>query len=315
MSHAGTIVIGRHWLRQGSELSYVTRLLAGAASRCGPVSVLVPGPPGSHRPDGAFDLQGIGEDAELHWPAHVPGGQTVIVDELTPAVQALLSKADPRQALFLSAPKGHDVGWQHLGLVDISHRPNGATVDLHIPVNRLAERHRHHGFGFTGYQLVLSDRLEPNPDPPAAAAWVTAAFADLDVVVVEAATASAWKGRSLRGRVAVDSRMDLWRLLAHAAVCIDLAPGPYVARECVEALRFGTPILVAEDSGPAAVHALCAGSSTFADADELLSFVSSLGDPARHEAASSGGRMYADSHFGQPERFVASMKALLHAIE
>jgi hypothetical protein len=311
MSEPGTVVIARNWFHPESELSYVTRLLAGAASRCGAVSVLVPGPAGTRIADGAFDLEGIGDETEPQWPSHLSRGHTVIVDELTPAVERLLTHADPGDVFFISTPTGHDLPGRHLDLVDAGRPRDAARVELHIPVNRLAERHRHHGFGFTGYQLVLSDRIEPNAEPPAAAAWVTAAFVDLDVVVVEAATAWAWKGRSLRGHVPIDTRMDLWRLLAHAAVCIDVSPGPFVARECIEALRFGTPILVPENSGPAAVHARAAGSSTFADAGELISSVSMLQDGHVHAESSIAGRRYADDQFGDPARFIESMRSLL----
>ena len=204
MNQPRTVVIARHWFRPESELSYVIRLLAGGASRCGPVSVLVPGLPGTRTPDGAFDLEGIGDKTGFQWPPHLASDQTVLVDELTPAVERMLTHTDPKHVLWIAAPEGHDFPWRQLNLVDAGPKSGGANVDLHIPVNRLAERHRHHGFGFTGYQLVLSDRVEPNSEPPAPAAWVTAAFTDLDVVVVEAATVLGVEGplpaRIRRGR-------------------------------------------------------------------------------------------------------------------
>ena len=57
-------------------------------------------------------------------------------------------------------------------------------------------------------------------------AWLTARFPDKEVVVVEDATAAVWRGRVLRGIVDVYTRTDLWRLVAHARVTVDLAPGP-----------------------------------------------------------------------------------------
>ena len=161
---------------------------------------------------------------------------------------------------------------------------------MHVPVNPLAELHRHHGFGFTGYQLVLSDRPGTPDDPPPAVAWLSAAFPAAEIVLIDDAVASAWKGRALRGTVHVDTRMDLWRLLAHAAVCIDLAPGASIARECIEALRFGTPIIVPDDSGPAALHAQAGGGATFGDPGELIDAVATLQDGANRSAASEAGR-------------------------
>ena len=100
--------------------------------------------------------------------------------------------------------------------------------------------------------------------------------------------------------MSVDTRMDLWRLVAHANVCVDLAPGPHIARECVEALRFGTPIIVPEHSGPAEVHAREGGGSTFGDPGELVAAAGKMRTEANRSAASAVGRRYADSRFGDP---------------
>ena len=55
-----TLFLSRTWKRPGTELSFVTRALAGAASRTSPVTVLVPSAAGPPEPDGAFDLIGAG---------------------------------------------------------------------------------------------------------------------------------------------------------------------------------------------------------------------------------------------------------------
>ena len=182
---------------------------------------------------------------------------------------------------------------------------------MHVPVNPLAERHRHHGFGFTAINSSCPTARRAEDEPPAAVAWLSAAFHDADVVVVEDAVASAWRGRALRGRVTVDTRMDLWRLVAHAGVCVDLDPGAYLARECVEALRFGTPIVVPEDSGPAAVHARAGGASTFGDPGELIDAVEEMRSEGIRASASDEGRRYADSRFGDPGALVTRMRTLL----
>ncbi len=308
MSEGGTVVVAGHW-HDRTELSFVTRAIAGAASRIGPVSVLVPGAAGRRQPDGAFDLEGMGEGGELCWPGGEPATGAVVVDHLTPAVAALLARSNPGPVFYLSAETPADPAWHHLHLVAAV--DGEGDVCVHVPVNPLAERHRHHGFGFTGYQLVLSGGAGAGDEPPPAVAWLTAAFHDADVLVVEDAVASAWRGRALRGRVAVDTRMDLWRLLAHANVCIDLAPGPYVARECVEALRFGTPIIVPEQSGPAVVHALAGGGSTFGDPEDLIGAAARMQSAANRSAASVAGRRYADARFGDAGAPVTQLRALL----
>jgi hypothetical protein len=310
MSEDGTVVVGHHWYEGQNELSYVTRSIAGAASRWGRVSVLAPGPRGLQIADGAFDVEGMGEQGAYHWPDTIPPGCVVVVDELVPEVAANLAVVGPRPVFYLSShAEGHDPSWQKIPLFgnDASRR----FVKAYIPVNPLAQLHRHNGFGFTGYQLVLSGQTPSHEDPPAAVAWLTAAFPESYVVVVENAVASAWKARTLRGSVSVDSRMDLWRLMAHASVCIDLAPGPDIARECVEALRFGTPIVVTKNSGAGAAHAEASGGATFADAGGLVEAVASLQVEVRRSRASDAGRKYAAANYGSPASFMDSLRELL----
>jgi hypothetical protein len=305
----GVVVVSNHWHNRTGELAFAIRSIAGAATRCCPVSVLVPGTAGRRQPDGAFDLVGIGEHDAWQWPAGLSSDATVVVDEVTAECGTLLSKVAPRTVFYLSASgDGLDPAWRRLELVGDD---PSRSLHVYVPVNPLARLHRHHGFGFIGYQLVLSDGSGSQNEPPPAAAWLSAAFAEADVVVVEDAVASAWKGRALRGRVAVDTRMDLWRLMAHANVCIDLAPGAHVARECIEALRFGTPLLVPASSGPGAVHARAGGGATFVDERGLLEAAGTFQDAANRSDASEAGRRYADARYGDAGATVTRVRALL----
>jgi hypothetical protein len=272
------------------------------------VAVLVPGNPVWPQADGLFDLRWLGAPGSLQWPDELTTDRPVLVDDLTPEIAALLFERGAPSVLFLTGAGGYlRPGWRRLGLVD-----GGEPLSVHVPVNRLAERNRHHGFGFTDYLLVLSDRSDHCAEPPPAAAWLSAAFTEADVVVVEAAVASAWKGRALRGRVSVDTRMDLWRIMAHASICVDLAPGSVIARECIEALRFGTPIAVPEGSGPAEMHAEATGGMVFGDPDELLAGVSLLQQSDRARTALTA-RRYADDRYGNVVALVGQISDLLKA--
>ncbi len=308
------VILCRHWRNRRAELTYVMRTIAGAASRSGPVCVLVPGAAHRREADGAFDLVGIGEVGELRWPDALTSDHTVVVDDLTPEVASLLARINPRSVLYLSSSvDNHEPAWRQLRPVSSEVRNQTLSITPYVPVNPLATLHRHHGFGFTGYQLVLSGRPAANQvTPPPAAAWMSAAFHDAYVVVVENAVAAAWKGRVLRGTTSVDSRMDLWRLIAHANLCVDLDPGPQIARECIESLRFGTPIIVPEHSGPATVHAREGGGSTFSDPGELIAAVRSMQTEAQRSAVSDAGRRYADNRYGDPVALVTQIRALLN---
>jgi hypothetical protein len=310
MNRPVAVVVGCHWRGGDTELAFATRSLAGAASRLGPVTVLVPGAPQLVEADGLFDLQSMGMPGSLRWPDGVPPDTAILVDELSDDVAHLLAATRGASVFYLSGSHRQSAtSWRSLRLVG-----GKEPVGVHVPVNQLAAQHRHHGFGFTDYVLVLSDRTgDHDGAPPPAAAWVSAAFTGADVVVVEDAVAWAWKGRALRGKVSVDTRMDLWRLLAHANVCIDLAPGPTIARECIEALRFGTPIIVPDWAGAASVHAQESGGSIFGDADDLLMAVGRMRDEADRSRVSEAGRRYSESRFGDPAALVARVRALLRA--
>lgn len=302
--------IATRWHDRQSELAYVTRSLAAAASRWSDVSVLVPGNRPS-QPDGAFDLRGAGPDGVAGWIHELSPGTSIVVDEVTADVSTLLSKVDPRSVFSVSALQpGHDPSWRQLALTP-AEKSGEAFVSVYVPVNRQAQLHRHNGFGFTGYQLVLAGRSENRDDPPAAAAWLTAAFPAADVIVVEEGVAFAWRGRALRGTATVDTRMDLWRLIAHANVCVDLAPGRYIARECVEALRYGTPIVVPEGSGPAVAHTRAGAGATFKDPEELLAAAGPLRSLGVRSAISRRGQEYADRSFGDPWSSPEKLRAVL----
>jgi hypothetical protein len=185
-------------------------------------------------------------------------------------------------------------------------------IGLHVPINPLAATHRHNGFGFVDYVLLLSGRAGSHEVPPDEVAWVTAGFPDADVVVIENGIASVWKGRALRGSTAVDTRTDLWRLIAHARVCIDLSPGATLAKECIEALRYGTPILVPNEATAAAVHARSGGGLTYESMGQLVQCVTQLLDDTTRQTLSDAGRRYADSTYGDPIAFTERVTAVLH---
>ncbi len=314
MDDRKVVVVGTHWPERNSELAFITRSLAGAASRWADVSVL------STRPvfkpaDGAFDIVALNETGEYRWPEQLSSDSIVLVDELTTEVAHLLSRVEPREVFYVvaSAP-AIDPAWRVLPL---TRTDNDAApfAKICVPTNPLATVHRHNGFGFTGYYLVLSGPTRTNDGLPSEAAWLTAGLHESHVIVVENGLASAWKGRALRGVASVDSRMDLWRLIAHACVCIDLSPGPHLARECVESMRFGTPVIVPAGSGAGTVHAAASNGWVYSDPGEFLEAATSLRSEAVRSSASRDARSYADANYGDPTEFVESLRQVLSSRE
>jgi hypothetical protein len=317
-----TLFVSRSWKASESEISFVTRSVAGAASRTTRVAVVIPAPAGTTEADGAFDLLGAGTGpdgswpsaAQATWPTDLPEDTTIVVDELEGSTRALLSAHAPESVVRTISSTGHEPSPSSLRFTGGPEVDDSEVVGLHVPINPLAATHRHNGLGFTGYLLVLSDRAAA-PDvvpPPAMAAWLTARFPHMEVVVIEDATAAVWRARVLRGVVSVFTRTDLWRLLAHARVTIDLAPGRIVARECIESLRFGTPIIVPRQS-VARAHADAGGGLAFGDYAELLQSVSHLADDGVRETMSSRGWKYADARYGDQQAFVDSVARALGA--
>jgi len=318
---APVTIVSRHWNEEHRELSYVIRSVAAAASRSFPVTVLVPGAQGELQADGAFDLTPVGRGPDGGWPdpsglhlsSPAPQAAAVIVDEFTDDVEPLLHALGTAAPLFTIGPATRQPDGVQVGTLSVLQhdaRDGARFIGLHIPVNPLAAVHRHNGFGFVGYVLVLSGRAGRHEDPIDEVAWTTAGFHSANVVVVEDARASLWRGRALRGTTTVDSRTDLWRLVAHARVCIDAAPGTVIARECVEALRFGTPIMVPDDSAVAASHAV-AGGLTYGSMADLLQRVGECLDDSRHAELSTAGKAYADECYGDPAAFVERVRLAL----
>jgi len=333
------IVLTSRWGDGNDEVAFVVRSIAGAASRTFDVDVLTPGPIGTSRPDGAFDLLAIGEPApgsawpdpaRTVWPEAVRAGMDqpplVLLDCPESTVVELLEQAAPHFPVLAPAstsavPAGLD-GVLVVSAVDASTADDDsasatseAAIGLHVPVNPLASRRPHNGFGFTDYILVLTDRdteVADDAGPTPAVAWLSARFPRRHVVAIENATAAAWMARSLRGRVAVDTRTDLWRLMAFAMVVVDLRPGPLMARECVEALRFGTPIVVPSWSTAAALAA-GGGGFQYDTVAELLQAVEAVSDDRVRETARTKGKRLADDLYGDPDRFIQRVGVALEA--
>jgi hypothetical protein len=314
-----TLVLSRRWRDYSSEISFVTRAVAAAAQRFSEVTVAVPGPRGIV-PDGAFDLHLVG-GTEHTWPRLQDIALTkspvdftrIVVDQLDEASQTILDGVDPTTTYTVSPPLSSVLDGLTHPIKFLPQQPEDRhALGLPVPVNPLAAKHRHNGLGFVGYILVLSNRLETPTDrsPPELAGWLSAAFHSDHIVVIEAGSASVWQGRVLRGIVPVESRTDFWRLLAHAEATVDLEPGPIVARECIESLRFGTPVVVPASS-VAAAHTVSGAAMTYVDASSLISSIDRLKAAGDTTDTQERARRYGDRWFGNPEQFVSHLESEL----
>jgi len=306
------IVLSRSWFSYRLEAAYVMRSTAGALSRTFDVEVAVPGPPGAPLADGFFDLKTTGdggcegvwpEPTSASWPSGAPPS-AVLIEWNDDSARRLAAHYEPDAPIFVVSPTAGDAG------TDIPVVPT--TLRMNVPVNPLASLGRHNGLGFTNYLLVLADRLGTGDpaSPPAAGAWLAARFPARHVVVVADAVAAAWFNRSLRGWIHVDTRTDLQRLMAHAQATVDLAPGSLLARECIESMRLGTPVIV--PSGTVAARLAARGGGLwYQDVNELLGCAGAMADPDLHSALVSAAKEWADRAHGEPSKFVTSVSDLL----
>lgn len=318
-------VLSAAWGPRGGEVAFAARVLAGAASRLGPVDVFGPWPAG-RRGDGAFDPAGLGlPEPGRRWPS--PGAAPTPATEAPPrAYRAVLVDGGDEEAVALAAVRLPGVPVLGIGgppvpgmaaRLDLvpadGHTARSRPVGLHVPVHALAAERPHLELGPVGdYLLVLSARppQDADPDVPCAeVAWLAARYPRQPAVVVENAVATVWRSRSCVRRFGVHTRMDLWRLMAHARATVDLGPGPLFGRECVESVRYGVPVVVPAASGAAALVRAGAG-LRFDTTAGLLDAVGALNrEDVRDQVRGAGAAL--EPWVGEPQRLVDRLAAAL----
>jgi hypothetical protein len=350
MSRPSVAILSSSWIRAPrGEKAAATRSIAGALSRLSSVDIFVPGA-GPPVPDGAFDLipvEGAGgrpsssgdrSSASGGWPrgAAVPA---------TP-YRVVLVEAGDRGAVDLAASVAPDAPVLEVGraIRIVATTPAGKgprqmtgtlAVDpppdtdqqlagraiyrtgLYARIDPGARARRHYGLrAIADYVLVLGERpgVPVDPWPSPRTSWLLARFPRRSVVVVEGALARVWRSRSCIAEFEVHSRTDLWILMAQATGVVDLRPGGLFARECVESLRYGVPVVVPAGSAADGL-ARAGGGLRFSTTAELLSCVDALFDAKTCSQLASDGRAAADHWYGDPDGLVQRLDAVLHAVE
>ena len=345
-------VLDRGWGDPDSERAFVSRTVAGALACHGDVDVLAPGTAAAVTADGAFDVVPVGQDGPggSPWPSgvdSVPNGRhydcALVVGSAAEVEGALHYAGRLAGERLLVLPVDDRTGpgtrRRRAGPTPMPLGVTGAgtpradreagQVGFFLSVNPMAGGAPFAGVGCSDYVLVLAGAARsearrapgpspgpPSPGPPtlvAAAPWLVARFPREFLVTVADGLVTVWRNRSPLGTLSIATRIDLWRLMAFARVTVDPRPGVMVARECIESLLMGTPIVV-PDGGVAAVHAREGGGVTYGDVHSLLEAVERLLDMAASTEAGSRGRRYAEDRFAAPRRFVDAVGAALSAL-
>jgi len=129
---------------------------------------------------------------------------------------------------------------------------------------------------------------------------------DRPVAIVSTDSFDIWHRGECTHTKQIERRGDLDRLMAWSTLVVDLQPGPFLARNCVTSLLYGTPVLVPSRSR-AREHVEDGGGLWFDDSLELLSCAEALlADEVGSSFGEAGGRSMA--------RRVPSTEAFVDAV-
>ncbi len=107
------------------------------------------------------------------------------------------------------------------------------------------------------------------------------------------------------------SRVNLWRLMAHAQLTIDLRPPRPLGREAVESMLLGTPVIAHQDS-IAYEHVKAAnGGLWYENYEELVRVIRAALDENLHNQLKQSALDYANYYHGDSEKFIKAVSALL----
>ncbi len=192
--------------------------------------------------------------------------------------------------------------------------PQVVPLDLALSVNRGSAEHRLFGVRSFGKYVVLLRRF-----PTGGARFLRSvthevlrdAVSPLSVAEVDGVR---WRITSASQTLDLPvgpSRVNLWRLLAHALAVVDLRPPGPVGREAIEAMMLGIPSIVPDRSAAKEHLAAGGGGLWYSDYAELGEELRVLADSRMLERLASSGQRYALATHGELDEFVQRMASLV----
>ncbi len=187
-------------------------------------------------------------------------------------------------------------------------------LGLGVGVNRSAAANRLFGVRFFGAYVLIIRSF-----PPGGSRWgrsvthdvLRSTLGDISVAEVDGDTWRIGDKENTLELPVSPSRVNLWRLMAHAIATVDLRPPGPVGRETIESLLLGTPVVVPEESA-AHEHAADAGGGLWYRNDgELIDSVRALSDRRLRDRLAVQGKRWADRYHGDMDDFVERMRVLV----
>jgi glycosyltransferase involved in cell wall biosynthesis len=117
-------------------------------------------------------------------------------------------------------------------------------------------------------------------------------------------------GSSGMRRVSLRTRLDLWRWMSRALGVVDWQRQRVLARDVLEAMLNGVPVIVREAAGAAREHAERGGGGVwFRTHAELSGCVRAIVSDSLRQRLGAQGRAYARRRYGDPGSFIAAVTA------
>jgi len=221
-------------------------------------------------------------------------------------VSRLLARADAAGAAHSGERRALEVATA--GTVD------ARRLGLGVGVNRSAAANRLFGVRFFGAYVLIIRSF-----PPGGARWersvthdvLRSTLGDISVAEIDGDTWRIGDKENTLELPVSPSRVNLWRLMAHAIATVDLRPPGPVGRETIESLLLGTPVVVPEGSA-AHEHAADAGGGLWYRNDgELIDSVRALSDRRLRDRLAVQGKLWADRNHGDMDDFVERVHDLV----
>lgn len=163
---------------------------------------------------------------------------------------------------------------------------------------------------YGSFVVVLSEFPEGSPRAPRSpgADYVREVLGPIAVVEVGGPRWSVSERAKAREFPVGGSRANLWKLLRHAEVCLDLRPQGIVARETIESLLLGTPVVVPDDTVAKEHAERSNGGLWYRDYRDLFDAARAvLDDTELRGGLAENGRAWAQAHRGDQRRFSEQM--------
>ncbi|HUY30043.1 MAG TPA: hypothetical protein VMV02_03515 [Acidimicrobiales bacterium] len=181
------------------------------------------------------------------------------------------------------------------------------AVDCGFSVNRGAAANRLFGVRFFGTYVLTIRNF-----PPGGQRWERSVTHDalrttVGRVSVAEVDGDQWRISDRENTLELPvspSRVNLWRLMAHAVATVDLRPAGPIGREAIESMLLGTPVVVPEGSAAQEHAADADGGLWYRDLGELVDSVRVLVDPAMRARFAVQARSWAERTHGDMEGFV-----------